>query len=200
MHELERTGYRNVTGLKREFAIEVSDYDEKELLLHTIFEKSRVYDTELFALDVNLVKKLLASFDGKMVYPKDETKTEVFDESTLINPVPDGVYRLGPKKKKSDGNKVITATAIIEKGHWILKKGSILGITEDKGITSNVRRIRQNLIISSTGELLEDYDMKLCAPSCAAAVVMNQSQNGWAEWVGADNETIMKYHSKQSEE
>ena len=39
MYNLERNGYANVTGLKRRFAIEVEDYDAKEELLDTIFEK-----------------------------------------------------------------------------------------------------------------------------------------------------------------
>ena len=54
MYNLEHDGYRNVTGLKREFAIEVDGYSEKESLLHTIFEKSRVSDTELFAFPLQL--------------------------------------------------------------------------------------------------------------------------------------------------
>lgn len=37
MYNLESNGYKNVTGLKREFAIEVEDYDEKETLLDDIF-------------------------------------------------------------------------------------------------------------------------------------------------------------------
>lgn len=36
MYQLERNGYANVTGLKRRFAIEVDDYDEKEKLLDEI--------------------------------------------------------------------------------------------------------------------------------------------------------------------
>lgn len=56
MYNLEHDGYRNVTYLKRAFAIEVEDYDDKEKMLHTIFEKSRVSDTELFALDVNVAR------------------------------------------------------------------------------------------------------------------------------------------------
>ena len=35
MYNLESNGYRNVSSLKRAFAIEVEGYDEKELLLHT---------------------------------------------------------------------------------------------------------------------------------------------------------------------
>ena len=81
MYQLEHNGYCNVTGLKRSFAIEVEDYEDKETLLHTIFEKSRVADTELFAVDVNIARQLLSSFDGKVIYPKDETKEEIFEEA-----------------------------------------------------------------------------------------------------------------------
>lgn len=55
MYNLERNGYSNVVGLKRYFAIEVDDYDAKESLLDEIFSKSRVPNTELFALDIALV-------------------------------------------------------------------------------------------------------------------------------------------------
>ena len=55
MYNLERHGYSNVVGLKRRFAIEVDDYSEKETLLDDIFSKSRVPNTELFALDIDLV-------------------------------------------------------------------------------------------------------------------------------------------------
>ncbi len=37
MRFLENNGYANITGLKREFAIEVDGYDEKEKLIHDIF-------------------------------------------------------------------------------------------------------------------------------------------------------------------
>ena len=82
MYSLERNGYSNVVGLKRHFAIEVEDYDAKEILLDEIFSKSRVPNTELFALDIDLVVQLLSSFDGKQIYPKTETKEEVFQKAT----------------------------------------------------------------------------------------------------------------------
>ena len=61
MYNLERNGYVNVVGLKRRFAIEVEDYDEKETLIHEIFSKSNVPNTELFAVDIELVVQLLSS-------------------------------------------------------------------------------------------------------------------------------------------
>ena len=95
MYQLEHNGYSNVTGLKRKFAIEVDDYGEKESLLHEIFGKSRVKDTELFALDVNLAVQLLSSFEGRQVFPSEVSKEEVFDEAAEFRGtgvIPDGIY------------------------------------------------------------------------------------------------------------
>lgn len=81
MRHLEKNGYANVAGLKREFAIEVEDYVEKEKLLHSIFSKSRLGDTELFSVDLDLAKQLLSAFDGTVIYPK-ESKQEIFNKAT----------------------------------------------------------------------------------------------------------------------
>ena len=51
MRFLEANGYYNVAGLRRFFAIELEDYDDKESLLHEIFSKHQVGNSELFALD-----------------------------------------------------------------------------------------------------------------------------------------------------
>lgn len=80
MRFLEANGYYNVSGLKRFFAIELEDYTDKENLLKEIFNKHRVGDSELFALDYDLVRQLLLSFDGKVIYPKDVNKEKEFDE------------------------------------------------------------------------------------------------------------------------
>lgn len=47
---LEHNGYSNVTALSRKFSIEVEDYDEKEKLIDDFSSKSRVHNTEPFAL------------------------------------------------------------------------------------------------------------------------------------------------------
>jgi hypothetical protein len=80
MRNLESNGYYNVSGLKRFFAIELEEYTYKENLLKEIFNKHRVADSELFALDYDLVKQLLLSFEGKVIYPKDIDKEKEFDE------------------------------------------------------------------------------------------------------------------------
>ena len=79
MRFLEMNGYYNVVGMKRFFAIEVVDYSDKETLLHEIFSKHRVGGSELFALDADLVKQLLLSFDGRIVYPAGGNKEKDFD-------------------------------------------------------------------------------------------------------------------------
>ena len=84
MKFLEDNGYKNVTGLKRQFAIEVDNHEDIEQLLDDLFAKSRVGDSELFSLDLNKIIQLLSSFSGKQVYPTDETKQEVFNKATEI--------------------------------------------------------------------------------------------------------------------
>ena len=195
MYNLEHDGYRNVTALKREFAIEVEDYDDKEKMLHTIFEKSQLADTELFALDKNIAIQLLSSFDGEVVYPKNESKEEIFEVATdngTSKHIPDGKYTF-KRKKKSDNNKVVSATAEIKNGIWTLKRGSILGITEDVGVSKKAKAARLDLQMDSSGKLLEDAELGACSPSHAGAVVMNQSNDGWMDWYNKDGQPIDIY-------
>ena len=77
MRNLEANGYYNVTGLKNFFAIELEDYEDKENLLKEIFSKHQVGNSELFALDYELVRQLLLSFDGKVIYPENINKENV---------------------------------------------------------------------------------------------------------------------------
>lgn len=81
MRNLEQNGYNNINRLERQFAIEVEDYNEKEKLLHRVFSKSQIGTSELFSLDIDLAKQLLSSFDGKIIYPK-QNKEEIFIKST----------------------------------------------------------------------------------------------------------------------
>ena len=86
--------------------IEVDNYDEKELLLDSLFEKSRVQNSELFALDVDLVIQLLSSFDGTQIYPQNESKEQTFSTATTNRLdkenralIPDGIYYLEEQQK-----------------------------------------------------------------------------------------------------
>jgi hypothetical protein len=80
MRFLESNGYYNVVGLKRYFAIEVEDYIDKEKLIHEIFNKHKVADSELFALDKEMVKQLLLCFEGRVIYPKNVNQEKEFEE------------------------------------------------------------------------------------------------------------------------
>jgi len=82
MRFLESNGYYNVVGLKRYFAIEVEDYIDKEKLIHEIFNKHRVAESELFALDQDLIKQLLLSFKGEIIYPKNVNPEKEFEETS----------------------------------------------------------------------------------------------------------------------
>lgn len=84
MRFLEANGYYNVTGLRRYLAIELDDYDDKESLLHEIFSKHQVGTSELFALDQDLVRQLLLSFDGKLIYPEKVNKEKEFDDVASV--------------------------------------------------------------------------------------------------------------------
>ena len=197
MYNLEHNGYNNVTGMRRVFAIEVENYDEKEALLHTIFTKSQVADSELFALDINIAIQLLSSFDGTQVYPKNESKAIVFEEATENTHskfIPDGKYYF--KRKKASDNKTVYAEAEIKGGVWTLKKGSDLGVTEDVGVSQKARAGRALLPTDSSGVLLEDYELGLCSPSFAGSVVMNSSCNGWSEWKNAKGQAVDIYRKK----
>lgn len=201
MNYLEQNGYRNVTALKRAFAIEVEDYDEKEALLHTIFEKSRVAKTEMFALDVDIAKQLLASFDGNLVYPNPSTETiqQVFTEAaenSRSKLIPDGIYSF-QKKKRSD-NKTVRAKAVISNGRWTLCKGSILGVNEDVGVSQKAKAVRIMLSLDDNGKLLEDVDLGACTPSFAGTIVMNASNNGWTDWKNQAGQPVDIY--RQTEE
>lgn len=80
MYNLERNGYYNANGIHRYFAIELDNYSEKEVMLQDIFAKQRLDQSELFALDKELVKQLLLSFDGTVIYPKNINKEKEFEE------------------------------------------------------------------------------------------------------------------------
>jgi len=195
MYSLERNGYSNVVGLKRHFAIEVDDYDEKETLLDDIFSKSRVPNTELFALDIDLVAQLLSSFDGKQIFPKTETKEQVFKKATKERSVkadwekiPDGNYHLCETRK---GFGKVTATMRVEDGLFIVEKGSICA-----QVTAGwAPEVRRNAIIRDN--VLQE-DVECNSPSTAGWVAMGKASNGWEIWKNEDDQPIDIYRKRPS--
>ena len=190
MRFLESNGYANITGLKREFAIEVDGYDEKEKLIHDIFSKSRIVNTELFALDIEIAKSLLSSLDGKQIYPKDKSKKEVFKESTeeikLKSDngfVPDGEYVLNRNIK---GFGKVDGKAKVEDGIFTVLKGSICGNT-GKGYIPAIRR-NANIV----NNILQE-DIVCINPSSAGWIIIGKPNNGWVEWKDIHGNRIEKY-------
>ena len=193
MRFLESNGYANITGLKREFAIEVDGYDDKEKLIHDIFSKSRIIGTELFALDIEIAKSLLASLDGKQIYPKDKSKKEVFKESTeeiklKMNErfIPDGEYVLNRNIK---GFGKVKGKAIVKNGVFVLLKGSFCNNIDKKHVPS----IRRNAKIKDN--ILQE-DIICMNPSSAGWVIIGKSNNGWKEWKDLQGNSIEKYRDK----
>ena len=185
MYQLERNGYSNVVGLKRHFAIEVDAYDEKERLLDDIFSKSRVPNTELFALDIDLVTQLLTSFEGTQVYPAVEPKEEVFKQASKERAervesamVPDGVYYMERKLKK-EGNVVWEAQMEVDEGNFIIRAGQHASVKDGPGLTPNVIEARV-ANIDERGVVISD--VAFTTPSAAGSFVTGAACNGWVTW------------------
>ena len=194
MRVLENNGYANITGLKREFAIEVDEYDDKEKLIHDIFSKSRIADTELFALDIEIAKSLLASLDGKQIYPEDKSKKEVFKESTEEIKlkadggfIPDGEYVLNRNIK---GFGKVEGKATVKDGVFTVLKGSLCGNT-GKGYIPSIRRNAKVI-----DNILQE-DIVCMNPSSAGWIVIGKSNNGWVEWKDLQGNSIEKYRDKE---
>ena len=143
MRQIESTGYHNVTGFKRLFAIEVDQYDEKEKLLKEIFSKHQVGGSEIFALDQDLVVQLLTSFDGKLIYPEKISKKVEFKEVTKTRKQ-SNLFSFHKKGLKKDDkieflkDKSIVARVVsdreVEYGGQIYKLSSLTRkIHQDKG-------------------------------------------------------------------
>lgn len=193
MNHLEKNGYANVAGLKRKFAIAVNDYDEKEQLLHQIFNKSRVADTELFALDVDLVILLLSSFDGQQIYPENQTKDATFEEAAEATSrkafahLPEREYHLKRRIKRFDG--CVEGRAVVKNGTFTVLKGSICAplapsFASKAPAICQTARIENNVLME---------DVVCSSPSSAAALVIGNAADGWREWKDANNQPIDTY-------
>lgn len=196
MYQLERNGYFNVVGLKRRFAIEVEDYDAKEVLLDEIFSKSQVPNSELFALDADLVVQLLSSFEGNQVYPepKDMPKEEVFATATAEHKVkadwdriPDGEYYCSQSIK---GYGKVSATMCVEDGTFIVKKGSVCIPTKDGWVPA----ARKSAPIKDN--ILQD-DISTNSPSTAGWIVLGRANNGWVVWKDKNGNPIDIYRKNK---
>lgn len=120
IRNLEKNGYSNFNGLKQVFAIELEDYNEKEKLLHELFNKQRIADSEFFALDIDLLKQLLLAFEGKVVFPLGLDKVAKESEFEKVT----------KKIEKEKGIRIeVEKFSLYKKG---IKNGDILTFKDDK--------------------------------------------------------------------
>lgn len=167
MNTLEQNGYWNVSGLKRYYAVEVEDYDEKEKLIHKVFSKSQVANSELFALDIDLAKEMLDSFNGKQIYPKVTDKGEEQEDcrkkrktpksnltfAMLHIPIGSTLYWY------KDDN--ITVTTVDDKNK-VSYKGDVYSISKVVAVIKDTNIPYQGgLYFRYNGELLTDLRKKL---------------------------------------
>lgn len=199
MSELERNGYNNVVGLRREFAIKVADYSEKEKMLHDIFARNQLNSSELFALNLDLAKQLLSSFEGEQVYPKTESKEQVFDEATEERKVLrdegtilNGTYTLR-RRIKRDNNRVVEATMVIEDGCFTVCKGSTISLSTKENYSNTLHSLR-NENTDGNGNVLADVAFR--SPSGAGDFVTGESTNGYLAWKDAAGHTLDFYRNK----
>lgn len=175
MYNLEKNGYSNVSAHKRCFAIEVDEYEAKETLLHEIFSKSQVGNSELFALDKDLVVRLLCSFEGVQVFPEKETKMDSFEKAEIANQDGlDGTYI------HCDKSGAVVATLQKTGGKYVLKSKSQLATNYDGIGPSGWRDIRESLVLSADN--LIKKDLECSSPSMAAALVAGGARSGLTFW------------------
>lgn len=207
MYQLEGNGYKNVTGLKRYFAIKTKNYQEKETLIHTIFSKSQVADTELFTLDKKLARELLKCFEGEIIYDKEEPikkkkamiktpeKEEIkisipkFQESPPICSVDTLETEFYFSRFKKSENKIIKAKMVVLNGKYIVLKDSMIA-QEDDGHGRNIRK--QYFDRYGKSETLAD-NFECKSPSGAGELVFGKACNGWTEWKDKDGNTLESY-------
>ena len=195
---LESNGYRRISVLTREFAIEVEDYEEKEKLLHELFSKSRVGNSELFSIDINLVKQLMSSLEGKVIYPKDEKKEEIFVQATEVVEVkkgiiPEGRYYLKTKVKGLDY--LPEAVLVVEEGKFFIEAGAKLAPISN--ITVKGWILKRNSV-KMDGCITEER-IECDSPSMAAAIVCGHNKNGWHAWKNSKGEEIDVYRQQLEE-
>ncbi len=198
MKYLENNGYFNVVGLKREFAIEVSNYDNKEELLHNIFSKSRLSNSELFSIDINLVKQLMSSFDGKIIYPLNEMKNDIFNQATEAveaknGIVPDGTYTLKMRIKTT--RNYAEATMTIEEGKIFIEKGAKLAPISN---ISTKGWLEKRKLINLENNITVDR-VECDSFSMAAVIVCGHNQNGWKAWKDSAGKYIDTYRTRNDE-
>ena len=137
-----------------------------------------------------------SSFEGKQVYPKNETKEESFKEATQNQQdaadrarIPEGTYYLDEQIK---GFGRITAKMRVENGMFIVEKGAICRPSKAAWVPVALRGapIRDNV-------LLEDVECN--SPSTTAWIPTGRASYGWIIWKCEDGRPINIFRAKAAE-
>lgn len=192
MRFLESNGYRNCTGLKRQFAIEVDDYDQAEKDVDEIFKAHQVGNTELFACNIDKVIKALSRFNGKIIFPVNETKEEIVEkanEGIASSELPEGDYTFKSERKGYEG------IMRVENGILTLLAGAKLAplSTKAQNASPNWVATRMEMGIGAC-ELSKDIDCS--SVSEATFYVCGHGQNGWTAWIDKNGKSIDIYRNK----
>lgn len=192
MKELEDNGYKNCTGLKRQFAIEVEDYDQAERDVHETFRAHQVGNTELFACNIDKVIKNLSHFSGKIIYPVGETKEEIVEKANdgaASSELPDDDYTFKSERKGYAG------TMRVENGILTLLAGAKLAELSEDAHNASPNWVANRIAMGpSACELLKDIDCS--SVSEAAFYVCGHGQNGWTAWKDKNGKSIDIYRKK----
>lgn len=193
MSKLESDGYKNCTGLKREFAIEVDDCDTTEKTIHMAFEAHQVGNTELYALNKDKVIKLLMGLNGKVVYPTTMTKREIEEnanEGVASSELQNGNYTYEVKSQLD--KKTYKGLLNVENGILTLKAGSTLAELTVDGSDSWIV-IRKNMGLKPC---TLSTDLTCSSVSIAANFVCGHQKNGWKAWKDSSGNYIDIYRKK----
>lgn len=139
--------------------------------------------------------QLLSSFDGRQVYPKNETKEQAFTSATEnrkltadIALIPYGVYYMDLQKT---GFGRVTAKMKVEDGLFTVLKGSICCPTN----ASWVPAARKGAIIKNN-VLMEDVECS--SPSTAAWIPTGSRNSGWCVWKTETGKPIDIFRKRDS--
>lgn len=197
MRKLEKDGYYNMNHLKKEFAIEVSDYNQKEDLIKKLFSRSRVGNSELYSLDLQQVISLLSSFEGKQIYPTNESKQKVFEQATGIiesRELPDGDYYLNSNTKGLNGKEKLSGTLRVKDSKLTLLKGAIISSYSKIGV---LRYSQARDLAKKNGNILQE-DILCDSVSMAATIVCGYNLNGWDKWKDKQGKKIDLYRQMKT--
>ncbi len=155
------------------------------MLIQEVFEKSRVGETELFALDINIAIQLLSSFDGKIIYPKEKKKREIFEEVTekiKSKSIQNGIYSCLIGKYKAEVK--------IADNCWTLLKNSVINTDPKPKLKGKLLPVLSSVKCDDKGTVMEDCLLGEITPSFAGNLVCGNYCNGWLTWKDANGRTI----------